>query len=418
VNIYIQTLNAFLEDTCVLVVIAYLLARGRLLVTLFEVRLSGRNTVTLGIVLGLIGLTEALFPGARYPYVTNTLIIAFAGFTSGLSVALIAAGVMVLGAAVFQSPVIVTETLCSVVISALVGSLAGRLVRDRHHPFFGLLTGLFAQMSAVLLRFGVDRLLHGDYSLSHALISVPANGFGVMVLLVVLKDARVRADSERHRAEAERAHALASEAQLRALRARIHPHFLFNALTSISALCGLTPTSAQDALLRLSQLMRRALETHPEAPQSLEVELRFVESYLEIEQHRFGPRLNIRWEIDAACRDVMLPTFALQTLVENAVNHGLASKIGAGTIRIVARRRARRVLLAVVDDGVGMNERTVQALRITEGCYDHGLQILDQQLRLLHGAAARLRIFSRPDQGTLVAFAVPQNAITYRGGRP
>ena len=142
----------------------------------------------------------------------------------------------------------------------------------------------------------------------------------MLILQFVINEAQTRANSERHRLEAERSHALVMEAQLVALRARMHPHFLFNTLTSIAALCGLAPAQAEAATLRLSQLMRRALEADPSAPVCLVDEIEFVRGYLEIEQHRLGKRLRATWAVDANVNDVKVPAFSLQTLVENAIS--------------------------------------------------------------------------------------------------
>ena len=234
----------------------------------------------------------------------------------------------------------------------------------------------------------------------------------------MVNEARIRADSERNRMAAERAHTLVAEAQLNALRARIHPHFLFNTLTSIAALCGIAPDRAEAATLKLSQLMRRALDSDLAAPLGLEEELDYVRSYLEIEQLRFGPRLKISWEIDPACGPVQIPGFAVQTLVENAIAHGIGPQIGPGQVRIVARRFREQALIAVLDDGQGMStEIRLHALQ-PEGEREHGLRILTQQLELLYGPRARLRLFTEPEKGTLACFAVPLQATGREGGLP
>ena len=277
------------------------------------------------------------------------------------------------------------------------------------------------------ITFGVAAGLHSTHVAASALAAIPANGFGVLLLQLLLNDARMRADSERHRLEAERAQALVAESQLVALRARVHPHFLFNALTSIAALCSLAPERAESSVLRLSQLMRRALEANSSAPLPLSEEIEYVRGYLEIEAHRFGSRLHITWDIAPAAETVLLPAFALQTLVENGVGHGIAPRMGPGHIHIAARLHANRVLIAVRDDGVGMKteqgegreetRREELSRRDASGLNEpqnweankrlHGLQLANAQLVLLYGKRARLRLFSREDQGTLAAFAVP-----------
>jgi signal transduction histidine kinase len=323
-----------------------------------------------------------VFPGKRQPYVADTLLVIFATVVGGLRVGLVAATVLSLGARLFEGSAADMITLLTTFTSALFAEGIARLFPNRRRPLCGLVTGAGAQAGAAGVRF-------------------------LLLLLLVVNDARIRADSERNRAAAERAHTLVAEAQLNALRARIHPHFLFNTLTSIAALCGIAPDRAEAATLRLSQLMRRALDSNLAAPLGLDEELDYVRGYLEIEQHRFGQRLNIVWEIDPTCGPAQIPGFAVQTLVENAITHGIGPKIGPGQIRVVARQFRDKALIAVMDDGQGMDAST-QTRALQSGAErEHGLRILTQQLVLLHGPRARLRLFSRPDRGTLACFVVP-----------
>ncbi len=334
---YIPATNAFIEDTCVLIAIAYLLARGGALAILFPSRPSSRNEALLGILLGLVGLSEVIFPGARSPYIVHSLIVTFATLIGGLRVGLIAAFTVMLLAGVLRTPPGMWETALTLFGSAAFAEIIRRL--------FGARASLLKSFVAGAAGSGGGSLLHqistGPGHLPHlshfVLLSSGANGFGVLLLQLILNDARARADSERNRLEAERAHALAGEAQLAALRARIHPHFLFNALTSIAALCSIDSDKAEAAILRLSQLMRGVLAAHPSAPISLAQEIEYARGFLEIEQHRLGVRLRVQWEIDPAAESVLIPTFAIQTLVENAVLHGIAPKMEPGEIRVIAR---------------------------------------------------------------------------------
>ena len=406
-NAYFSVINAFIEDSSVIVIVAYLLARGRMLRLLFAERRDLRSSLFLGLILGLIGLTEAVFPGKRQPYVADTLLVIFATVTGGLRVGLVAATVLSLGAALFEPPFADVTTLLTTIAAALLAEGIARLFPDRRQPLRGLVTGAGAQAGAAGVRFALSGALHVPFALRYATASIPANAFGLMLLLLVVNDARIRADSERNRTAAERAHTLVAEAQLNALRARIHPHFLFNTLTSIAALCIIAPERAEAATLRLSQLMRRALDSNLAAPLCLEEELDYVRGYLEIEQHRFGRRLTVVWEIDPSCGTANVPGFAVQMLVENAITHGVGPQIGPGQVRITARRFRDQALIAVLDDGQGMDTPTRTQALMPQGEREHGLRILTQQLVLLHGSRARLRLFTRPEQGTLVCFAVP-----------
>lgn len=410
VNLYFSVINAFIEDTSVIVVVAYLLARGRMLGLLFAERRDLRSRLFLGLILGMIGLTEAVFPGKRQPYVADTLLVVFATVASGMQVGLIAATALNLGAVFFEPPAADLLSLLTTFASVFVAEGITRLFPDRRRPLCGFAAGIGAQSSAAAIRFAFARAAHTPFSPSHAAASIPANAFGLFLLLMVVNEARIRADSERNRTEAARAHALVAEAQLNALRARIHPHFLFNTLTSIAALCGIAPGKAEAATLRLSQLMRRALDNNPSAPQRLEEELDFVRGYLEIEQHRFGQRLNIIWEIDPACSGAQVPGFAVQILVENAILHGIGPQVGPGQVRIVARRSRGKALIAVQDDGQGMDATTRANAFALQGEREHGLKILTQQLQLLHGRSARVRLFTRVEEGTIACFLVPMPA--------
>jgi hypothetical protein len=403
---YGPVINAFIEDTCVLAVIAYLLARGRLLQLLSSTRLDWSRAARLGFILGLVGLTEVVFPGARAPYVTHTLIVTFATLVGGLRVGLIATATVLLGVALLH-PAGMIETTLTLCAGALISESVRRLFGKRHHLLRGLTAGMGAQSAIVLLHHLPAGALHAAHTTSYALIGIAANGFGVFLLQFIVNEAQMRADSERNRLEFERAQKLVAEAQLVALRARIHPHFLFNALTSLAALCSLAPDKAEASILRLSQLMRRALAANPAAPLPLKEEIEFVCGYLEIEQHRLGDRLSVSWEIDPASTNMLVPAFALQTLVENAVGHGIAPNMEPGRLRIVMRSRKRHTLVAVLDNGVGMPSQICRDALQAEQAQAHGLQIVTQQLTLLYGESARLRLFSGPDVGTLAAFAVP-----------
>jgi LytS/YehU family sensor histidine kinase len=400
-------INAFVEDTCVIIVVAYLLARGRLLVLLFQRSLPWRQALTLGVILGFVGLTEAIFPGLRLPYVTSTLIVMYAGMAGGMRVGLIAAAVVgLLSPAIHETTAGAGLVMVSMLVSAVLAAVLGRAAGPVLTPFHALGIGIAAQTVTVLIQFLPTQLMQANAATHIALTSIPANGFGMLLLQIVVRDAQARLESDRHRTEAEQAQALIAEAKLTALRARIHPHFLFNALTSIAALCSIAPDRAETAIIRLSQQMRRALNADPNAPLCLCEELEQVTGYLEIEQLRLGSRLTVQWEVDPACAQVLLPAFGVQTLVENAVGHGIAPAMQPCTLRIVVRRHATCAVIAVVDTGVGILPGARPRLE-EQGSREHGLQILARQLVLLYGRRGRLRLISRADQGTIAAFAVP-----------
>ncbi|MEJ7617390.1 MAG: histidine kinase [Pyrinomonadaceae bacterium] len=134
---------------------------------------------------------------------------------------------------------------------------------------------------------------------------------------------------------------LATEAQLRALRAQINPHFLFNALTTIGYLIQTSPPRALETLLRLTDLLRRVLRAGEEWT-TLGEELKLVESYLDIERARFEERLRVRIDVPRELQELLVPSLIVQPLVENAIKHGITPLKAGGEIHIAARLAERR----------------------------------------------------------------------------
>jgi two-component system, LytTR family, sensor histidine kinase AlgZ len=132
---------------------------------------------------------------------------------------------------------------------------------------------------------------------------------------------------------------LAREAELKALRAQLNPHFLFNSLNSISALTTLDPKRAREMCVLLSDFLRKSLKLGERPLVNLSEELDLLRSYLAIEHIRFGSRLNVDWTIAPEAEDVQIPTLLLQPLVENAIKHGIAAIPEGGTIRISAIKK-------------------------------------------------------------------------------
>jgi sensor histidine kinase YesM len=162
----------------------------------------------------------------------------------------------------------------------------------------------------------------------------------------------------------------AQDAELRALRAQINPHFLFNSLNSISALTGNNPAQARTMTLKLAEFFRQGLKLGAEDFISLRDELSLITNFLEIEKIRFGPRLNAIQEIDPETLDAEVPPLILQPLVENAVRHGVAQMIDGGTVRVSSARVGKSVRILIenpVDPdrsrkkGVGVGLRNVRA---------------------------------------------------------
>ena len=193
------------------------------------------------------------------------------------------------------------------------------------------------------------------------------------------------------------------EAKIEALKSQINPHFLFNTLTSISSLIRSQPDTARMLIIKLSGLLRRLLRSHQHFV-TLREELESIDEYLDIEVVRFGPKLIVRKDIGPDTLDVIVPSMILQPLVENSIKHGLARKLGTGTITIRSRRENGRAIIDVEDDGMGfVLERLVQPM--SSGI---GLANVRERLRVIYGTTYELTLSSEPGRGTSARIEVPE----------
>ena len=221
----------------------------------------------------------------------------------------------------------------------------------------------------------------------------------VLIVATVQAVAYARESRQRTVREAELRAQLA-EARLHALSAQLQPHFLFNTLHAISALVREEPQQAERLLARLSELLRHALRGGASADATLAEELAFLEKYVEIQEARYGPRLQVTFDVDAELLDVRVPRLLLQPLVENAIRHGTSRRAAAGCVEVSAHRDGSRLALAVRDDGAGLgDERPVR-----EGI---GLSTTRARLHQFYGGDFTFVLASRPDGGAACAIDLP-----------
>ena len=197
------------------------------------------------------------------------------------------------------------------------------------------------------------------------------------------------------------------QARMDALVSQINPHFLFNTLNTISSLIRVDPDTARSVLLKLSRILRRRLKVQAHFL-PLKEELEFIDDYLDIEVVRFGAeKLRIVKEIDPAAEDVVVPSMILQPLVENAIRHGIAPKIGGGSVTLRARRHNHRLLIEVEDDGVGIS----QGRRQESHGSGIGIRNVTERLRVLFGEQFSLRVEGQPAKGTRISFEIPELVV-------
>ncbi|KQW44838.1 hypothetical protein ASD88_18985 [Pelomonas sp. Root662] len=193
--------------------------------------------------------------------------------------------------------------------------------------------------------------------------------------------------------------ALQARSQLAALRAQLHPHFLFNALHTVVQLIPLDPERAVRAAEQLAALLRASFD-NPREQVTLREEWKVVQLYLDIEAIRFGDRLIVDAEFTPEALAAPVPSFALQTLVENAVRHGAAPRVAATTLSVRARIDGDALLVIVEDDGQGAEPAALQA-------GGTGLRRLRERLGWLHGGTAALSLHSVPGQGLRAELRLP-----------
>ena len=198
---------------------------------------------------------------------------------------------------------------------------------------------------------------------------------------------------------------LATEAELRALRAQLNPHFLFNALNTLGHLMQAAPERALVTLYQLTGLLRAVLRRTKGEFVALREELDIIESYLAIEHERFQERLTVSIDVPLELQTARVPPLLLQPLVENAVKHGVAPIRGGGHVSVKAWRDASRgddfLHLVVIDTGAGMQLRRTS---ISEGV---GLTNIETRLRHYFGEAAAMSFRATPGGGTTVEIRVP-----------
>jgi sensor histidine kinase YesM len=192
-------------------------------------------------------------------------------------------------------------------------------------------------------------------------------------------------------------------AQFHALRAQLHPHFLFNSLNAISALMHKDVARADRMLARLSELLRIAIDTSSTPEIRLIDEVEFVERYLEIEQMRFGNRLDVRVDLPSDTYNALVPNMLLQPLVENAVRHGVAPNPGRGRVEIRAERDGARLGIIVRDSGQGMSGEELNDGH-REGV---GLRTTRARLAKLYGDAQELSLVNIPGGGFETRVTLP-----------
>ena len=271
-------------------------------------------------------------------------------------------------------------------------------------PAIGLVAGMLLSAAVALM------LLRGLLGTELPFVIILTTMYGALLVLsaaTVLRATRLlyaHAQAEAQNASAARL--AAADARVAALQARMNPHFLFNALNTIAALVRREPAAAERVTENLSDVLRMTIERSAERISTVGAEIDYLRAWLTVEHARWGDRLRVTWEIAPEVSAASLPPLVLQPLIENALRHGLGSRMAGGRIDVRVWRD-HDLVLRVEDDGVGFpaahEERT-------------GLGNLRQRLAGMYGDAASLSIEPR-DRGAAVTVRLPYEVADARTGR-
>ncbi|MDC8770193.1 sensor histidine kinase [Roseateles albus] len=297
-------------------------------------------------------------------------------------------------------------------------------VRHLHRAQRGLLALLGLHALAALLfsalwlaaDFVLASLLFGPEH-AHAMLMQAALWRGISGVFVyvplatgftaVLSSAQARASA----LAAAQAESALARAELAAISGKLNPHFLFNTLNSLIALTRKDAKAAESALMHFSDMLRYVLDSKRDAADRvcLREELDFVRDYLALESLRLGARLRQTWDIDPATLDDDIPPLTLQPLVENCIVHGIAPKVGGGTISISARRDAltHGLALTVQDDGAGCELALLHPSPADSPRQGIGLGALRRRFALDYEGRARLQTHTAPGAGFRVDIWIP-----------
>jgi two-component system, LytTR family, sensor kinase len=210
-------------------------------------------------------------------------------------------------------------------------------------------------------------------------------------------------------AELDASRTLLMEAEVRALRAQISPHFIYNSLNAIASFINTDPQRARELVVEFADFTRYSFRRHGDFT-TLAEELRCIDRYLLLERARFGDRLAVSLQIGPEVLSTVIPFLSLQPLVENAVRHGLEAKEGSGHISITANDSGAFAEVTIEDDGVGMDPAELRSMLAGHRDGDHvGLRNVDARLRQVYGDHHGLVIETAPGEGTLITLRVPKS---------
>lgn len=288
----------------------------------------------------------------------------------------------------------------STVAEGAIGGGFRKLFKNKGlSPMIAGLSAILAEITQmiIILIFSKDLNAAIELEKTIALSMIVINPIGVFLIITAIDSSKRLVDGEVKLVKLKEENKIA---ELKALKAQIEPHFLFNALNVIGAYCRTDGEKAKELILNLSNYFRSTLEIEGDFS-TLERELVLIKAYVAIEEARFLNRLVVKFEIDENLLNMKFPILLLQPIVENSIKHGILKKIDGGIVSINIEDKENEVLVKISDNGVGFeNAEKSQSTGI-------GISNINNRLKLLYGEKYKLDILSS-NSGSSVSFFIPK----------
>jgi two-component system LytT family sensor kinase/two-component system sensor histidine kinase LytS len=290
-------------------------------------------------------------------------------------------------------------SLSTVVEGIIGGSFRILFTKQRLSPIIAGLSAVIAEITQMIIILILSKDLSAAIELEKtiALSMIIINPIGVFLIVTAIKSSKRLVDGEIKLIKLKEENKIA---ELKALKAQIEPHFLFNSLNVISAYCRTDGEKAKDLILNLSNYFRSTLEIEGDFS-TLEKELKLIKAYVAIEEARFSNRLLVKFFIDENLLNMKFPILLLQPIVENAIKHGILKKIEGGVVLISIRDSEDKIYVEISDNGVGFE--AIEESRST----GIGIRNVNTRLKLLYGEKCKLNIVSS-SSGSSVNFCIPR----------
>jgi signal transduction histidine kinase len=279
-------------------------------------------------------------------------------------------------------------------------------VRALGEIFGAKATVVFGAGKAPIGELAAEAGPHGWIALGARASCIPYLSGDRELLQSLARTLGVVVENVRFREQEQQLRLLAGRAQLKALRAQINPHFLFNALNAIASLIHTNAGAAEETVEQLAEVFRYTLRKSEKEWVRLEEELEFVGAYLRVEKARFGDRLAVEIAADPAAAAIPVPAMCIQPLVENAIKHGTSVIEGCGRLTLHASLEGDTLVVEVGDNGPGFPE----SFRLSRDAAGHGLRNVAERLAGYYGSAAGLKCCNRKG-GAYVVVRIPRQGL-------